>query len=244
MPPASDAERKDGEVRFAAGGLHLTSDFVPDALFFDMDGLLLDTERAGSIAFCEITAPFGIAAERAEIFYAELVGTSSAITRRRVSEFIPGVDIETFVGEWHQALDRQMAGEVLVKPTVRETLDAVAVLGHRLAVVTSTRGPRAREHLERAGLLKHFETIVAGDEVKANKPDPEPYLEAARRLGVDPARSAAFEDSDHGVTAAVAAGCLTVQIPDIRPADRPLPVLGQRISRDLSEAMKALRILI
>lgn len=221
----------------------MTSDFAPEALFFDMDGLLLDTERAGSLAFREITHPFGIAADQAEAFYASLVGTSSAVTRGRVSDFIPGIDIDLFVDDWHAALDRHMEAVVPVKPTVRETLGLVAGLGLRMAVVTSTRGVRAREHLERAGLLPHFETVVAGDEVTANKPDPAPYVEAARRLGVDPRRAAAFEDSDHGVAAAVAAGCVTVQIPDVRPADLALPDLGQHIAGDLAEAVRVLRIL-
>ena len=222
----------------------MTSDFAPEALFFDMDGLLLDTERAGSLAFLEIMQPFGIAADRAEAFYASLVGTSSAVTRARVLEFIPGIDIDLFVDDWHAALDRQMEADVPVKPTVRETLGLVADLDLRMAVVTSTRGARAREHLARAGLLSHFETVVAGDEVTANKPDPAPYFEAARRLGIDPRCAAAFEDSDHGVTAAVAAGCVTVQIPDVRPTDLALPDLGQRIARDLAEAMRALRIVL
>lgn len=209
-----------------------------------MDGLLLDTERAGSVAFGEITRPFGVAAEAAGAFYASLVGTSNAVTRERVAQFIPGLDIDTFFDDWHGALDRQMAAEVPVKATVRETLIALKAQGRRLAVVTSTRGARAREHLERAGLIGHFETVVGGDEVTRNKPYPEPYLTAAERLGVDPSRAAAFEDSDHGVRAAVAAGCVVVQIPDLRPGDQPLPDLGQHIADDLASAARLLGLTV
>lgn len=218
----------------------MTLSFAPEAFFFDMDGLLLDTERAGSLAFVEITAPFGVTPEAAQAFYAALVGTSSAVTRDRVAAFIPDVDIDTFVEDWHSALERRMAREVPVKATVREALAVLAGEGRRLAVVTSTRGARARRHLERAGLLGHFETLVGGDEVTANKPHPEPYLTAASRLGVDPARAVAFEDSDHGVASAVAAGCVVIQIPDLRPEDRPLPDLGQRVAADLIGAARLL----
>ena len=219
-------------------------DFTPEAFFFDMDGLLLDTERAGSLAFCEITRAFGVAHDDARAFYASLVGASGAVTRERVGEFIPGVDVDVLVADWHVALDRQMERQVPVKPTVRETLDALAGQGRRLAVVTSTRGARAAEHLERAQLRDHFETVVGGDEVSANKPHPAPYLEAAERLGVDPVRAAAFEDSDHGVASAVAAGCLVVQIPDLRPEDRPLPDLGQHVAADLASAARLLGLTI
>lgn len=218
----------------------MTPTFSPDALFFDMDGLLLDTERTGSHAFREVTRPFGIAADVAEAFYLSLVGSSSAVTRERVTAFVPGVDIDAFVEDWHLTVDRLMEREVPVKATVRETLRLLADGGRRLAVVTSTGGARAREHLERAGLLEHFETIVGGDEVAANKPHPAPYLTAAERLGVEPSRSAAFEDSDHGVAAAVAAGCVVVQIPDLRPEGRPLPDLGQHLADDLASAARLL----
>ena len=222
----------------------MTLDFTPDALFFDMDGLLLDTERAGSLAFLQITRPFGLAEDHAEAFYASLVGSSGAVTRGKVAELIPGLDMDAFFMDWHAALDLQMEREVPVKPTVRETLHALTGQGRRLAVVTSTHGARARQHLERAGLHGHFETIVGGDEVDANKPDPAPYLTAAARLGVNPARSLAFEDSDYGVASATAAGCVVVQVPDIRPAGKPFPALGQRIAADLSAAMSALGLVL
>src|SRR5690606_1511069 len=70
--------------------------------------------------------------------------------------------------------------------------------------------------------LENFDLSVAGDEVERNKPDPCPYLKAARLLGVDPARCVAFEDSPTGVASALAAGCLTVAVPmmvPLEPAD-------------------------
>ena len=221
----------------------MTAGFAPEALFFDMDGLLLDTERVGSEAFVAITAPFGVDEERARVFYASLVGTSSASTRDRVADFVPGADIDDLIEDWHATVNRLMDHGVPLRPFVRETVYALAEQGRRMAVVTSTRGDRARDHLDRADLLKPFETVVAGDEVKANKPDPAPYLEAAARLSVTAASCVAFEDSDHGVAAAVAAGCVTVQIPDLRPEGLALPVLGQRVAGDLASAVRALGLI-
>ena len=217
--------------------------FTPDALFFDMDGLLLDTERVGCEVFLELAAPFGIARDKAEVFYRSLVGTSNAHTRSSIAEFVPGVDADAMMGDWRTGVDARMAAAVPLRPTVRDTLKALAGQGHRMAVVTSTVKDRALEHLDAAGLLPHFATVVGGDEVAANKPDPAPYLEAAGRLGVDPRRSAAFEDSDHGVASAVAAGCVVTQIPDLRPTGSPLPELGQRQASDLAGAIRGIGLL-
>ena len=217
--------------------------FTPEALLFDMDGLLLDTERVGCEVFLELTAPFGIALDRAEAFYRSLVGTSNAHSRNSLAAFISGVDADAMMQDWRAGVDARMAAAVPLRPTVRETLMALAGQGHRMAVVTSTVKDRALEHLDAAGLLPHFATVVGGDEVAANKPDPAPYLEAAGRLGVDPRRSAAFEDSDHGVASAVAAGCIVTQIPDLRPNGAPLPDLGQRLAGDLAGAIRGIGLL-
>ena len=218
--------------------------FAPEALFFDMDGLLLDTERVGCEVFLELAAPFGIARDKAETFYRSLVGTSNAHTRSSIAELISGVDPDSMMADWRAGVDACMAATVPLRPTVRDTLTALAEQGHRMAVVTSTVKDRALEHLDAAGLLPHFATVVGGDEVTANKPDPAPYLEAAGRLGVDPRRSAAFEDSDHGVASAVAAGCVVTQIPDLRPSGLPLPELGQRLAGDLAGAIKGIELLV
>ena len=222
----------------------MTIGFTPDALFFDMDGTLLDTERVGSLAFIEITRGYGIAEAEAVAFYASLVGTSSASTRARMVELIDGVDIDAFIADWHVVVARNMSAGVPLKPTVSETLEILKDRGTRMLVVTSTGGARARGQLEDAGLLHHFEVVIGGDEVAANKPDPAPYLEAAGVLGVAPSRAVAFEDSDHGVASAVAAGCVTVQIPDIRPADVALPDLGQHVADDLAGAARMLGLLV
>jgi beta-phosphoglucomutase-like phosphatase (HAD superfamily) len=112
-----------------------------------------------------------------------------------------------------------------------------------MAVVTSTHGVSARAKLSKAGILDYFELVKAGDEVSANKPDPAPYLEAALALGVPANDCVAFEDSDLGTTAAKRAGCRTFQIPDLRPKDQPLPVLGQEVAADLGEAAAKLGLI-
>lgn len=208
-----------------------------DALLFDMDGLLLDTERLFMETLVSLTGPLGLAEELTRRFFLGLIGTSAAHTTARMAEFLPDhVDPAAFDAEWRAANRARRADRLPLRPGAAEMIPHLHTAGHRMAIVTSTKRAPALDHLARADLLSYFEIVVAGDDVPANKPDPAPYLQAAARLGVDPRRCAAFEDSDTGTRAAVAAGCLTTQIPDLRP-DVPLPRLGQRIAPDLTRAL-------
>jgi len=211
----------------------------PDGYLFDMDGLLLDTERLYVELGVGVTTRHGVARELAEPFFVSLVGSSSQHTNAQLQAFLPAqLTVAAFFDEWEALVERRMSGGVPLRPTVRVALDALSARGARMAVVTSTRGARARHHLELAGLDRYFETVLGGDEVSANKPHPAPYREAAARLGLPAHRCAAFEDSDRGIASAVAAGCRAVQVPDLRPADTPLPDLGQLTADTLAGAVE------
>lgn len=209
----------------------------PKAFLFDMDGLLLDTERMFLDAFLEITAEIGIPEPSAKSFFLDLVGTSSNVTTARLDAFLPtDIDRDAFDHEWRNRHAKNVENGIPVKPYAVQLLTAIQAKGVPIAVVTSTNAAPAHHHLDHAGLLSFFETICAGDEVPANKPDPAPYLIAAKRLGVEATSCIAFEDSDLGTTAAVRAGCKTFQIPDLRPVDRSLPDLGQVVVQNLGQA--------
>lgn len=208
-----------------------------------MDGLLLDTERLFMDALITVAKPFDMEDDAVRAFFVSLVGSSADKTMAALSGFLPaGIDPVQFDRDWRAANARQRAGPVPLRPHVGTIVPRLAAAGHRMAVVTSTKRAPAEDHLHSAGLLAYFECIVAGDEVPHTKPHPAPYVQAAAMLGVDPTRCAAFEDSDTGTQAAVAAGCVTTQIPDLRP-DQPLPRLGQAVAADLSQAMQALGLL-
>ncbi len=216
----------------------------PKAFLFDMDGLLLDSERVYRDVAIGLMRPMGYQDTEAEAHFLTLVGTSGAEGLRRIEVFAGSPSrARAFNDAMHAGVAHALAAHVPLRPTVRETLGALTANGARMAVVTSTHGANARRHLAHAGLLDLFEFVVAGDEVRANKPDPAPYLQAADIFGLDPRTCAAFEDSDPGTTAAVTAGCVTTQIPDLRPADLALPDLGQRIAPNLWAALSGLGVL-
>lgn len=213
---------------------------APQAYLFDMDGLLLDTEQVFLDAALDLLVPLGHAASDVRAFFLECVGSSSAMTRARLATFVGCADRAARLdAEWRGLHKARLTDHVPLRPTVAPVLAALRAEGARMAVVTSTWGADARHHLAGAGLLDHFEFVLGGDEVRASKPDPAPYQEAAQALGLPPQACAAFEDSDRGITAAVRAGCRAVQVPDLRPPHVPLPRLGQQVAPDLWAAIRA-----
>ena len=117
-----------------------------------------------------------------------------------------------------------------VRPGARELLAEVADAGIAHALVTSSQREFAEAVLASTGL--RFPVVVTGDDVTAHKPDPQPYLLAARLLGVDPGRCVALEDSPNGVASATAAGCLVIAVPSLLPIP---PAPGRVIAQSLSE---------
>lgn len=215
----------------------------PDALLFDMDGLLLDTERIAQETFADLAPAYGMPRATAQAFFLTLVGTSNSVTRQRLAAALPDADLDAIDRDWRAGMQARLGNGVPLMPGVADGVADLSAQGLRMAVVTSTGGARARQHLECAGLAKYFEHVTGGDEVSANKPDPAPYRETAAILGVNPRHCVAFEDSDRGITAACRAGCRSVQIPDLRPAETPLPALGQIVARDFPTALRALGLL-
>ncbi|MEL6960590.1 MAG: HAD family phosphatase [Pseudomonadota bacterium] len=212
----------------------------PLAYLFDMDGLLLDTERLFLEAGLPLLQGIGMHEAEAEAFFLSMVGSSGAEARAGLAE-IAGTSAATLEAEWRAAHKALIARDgIPLRPTVAATLNDLSGQGARMAVVTSTHGANARHHLSVAGVAQHFELVVAGDEVPANKPDPAPYLQAANALGIDPTACAAFEDSDRGIASAMRAGCIAFQIPDLRPKGLPLPDLGQHTAATLADAVATL----
>lgn len=212
------------------------------ALLFDMDGLLLDTERPVLEAFVEQARHFGL--EEPEAFGLSMVGLSARVCQDLLRDYLPPeIGLAAFREQWDAGIRNRLEAGIPLKPGVAEVLDGLSGAGWTMVVVTSTRTETARSHLGMAGLLRHFQDVVGGDAVPANKPDPAPYRIGAARAGADSRDCIAFEDSDVGVSSALAAGCRVHQVPDIRPHDRPVPLRGQSVHATLSEAVAAAQLL-
>ena len=212
---------------------------IPDAVLFDMDGLLVDTEPLWLEAETEVMARLG-APWTAQDQHA-LVGGSMTRTvayllaRARLAPAnlpAPPLPAPETVARWMTdgMLARVAAGRVIVAPGARELLREVKAARVPHALVTSSQREVTEAVLASTGLP--FPVVVTGDDVTAHKPDPAPYLLAAGLLGADPARCVALEDSPNGVASAGAAGCLVIAVPSLLPID---PAPGRVIVRSLTQ---------
>jgi HAD superfamily hydrolase (TIGR01509 family) len=206
-----------------------------EAIIFDMDGLLLDTERIALSAFLETCDQLGICAQRD--LFVRCIGTNPSLGREVLKQGLQGqVDHLLFEQVWDSKYaDRTSNGPIPLKEGAAELLAEVSSLQIRTAVATSTQTGRAREKLKKGGLLERFQAVVGGDQVQNSKPAPDIYLKAAEVLNARPSACLALEDSENGVRAAVGAGMTVVQIPDlVQPSDYLL-TLGHIVLPSLSD---------
>ncbi|WP_135448210.1 HAD family hydrolase [Tabrizicola caldifontis] len=184
-----------------------------DALLFDLDGTLIDTESIAISTGVAAFAAHGHAVD--EAFMHALVGKDEPTAARMIRAALPHADLEAVNRHWREAFSAGVDRGLELKHGAAELL---AALCQPMAIVTSTGREGAHRKLDLAGIAHAFAHVVTLDDVTTPKPAPEPYLLAARLLGVAPGRCLVFEDSETGAEAAYRAGCVVVQVPDVVPS--------------------------
>ncbi len=198
------------------------------AVLFDMDGLLIDSEPLWLEAETAIMARLG--AHWSEADQAQLLGGSLERSVRYLLSKATRPAPPELVGEWLMSgiIERVRRGGVPVQPGALELLAAVRQAGLPHALVTSSERGFMDAVLASTGM--RFQVLVCAEDVTATKPDPEPYLLAAKLVGVDPGDCCALEDSPNGVASAEAAGCRVFAVPSLVPIP---PAPGRTVVRSL-----------
>ncbi|GAA3561083.1 HAD-IA family hydrolase [Kribbella ginsengisoli] len=184
-----------------------------EAVVFDFDGLLMDTETTLVKSWQFEWAQHGLELELADDFWPGHGGDTKDARYAQLAALVPDFDRE--VSQARRTAYRDSLHEDLdFRPGIRDWLLEARELGLRPAIASSSERSWVIGHLERVGALDLFDVIAAGDEVDGHKPDPAVYFLALERLGLSGSATAAVEDTPHGVEAAAAAGMATIAIPN------------------------------
>ena len=187
---------------------------MPAAVIFDMDGLIFDTETLYQEAFLAAAAVGGHDLSIAAV--QSTIGVPWAQSRVLLLEHM-GSDfpVDQYFAQMIGHFDALAATQLRLKPGVVELLDLLDQLDMPRCIATSSAHATVRSHLSAHGLTERFHAVIGHGDYATGKPSPDPFLTAARRLGVDPVQCLALEDSYNGVRSASAAGMMTFMIPDL-----------------------------
>jgi HAD superfamily hydrolase (TIGR01509 family) len=210
------------------------------AVVFDMDGLLIDSQGVACEALAFQAAAMGYALPL-EILNGLIGHTWAENDQVLVGHFGAAFDTQAMqVGAIARFYELAAAG-IALKPGVVELLDHLDEVAMVRAIATSSRRQDVEHHLRHHGLLDRFHVVVGQGDYAQGKPAPDPYLAAAKALGVVPEDCLALEDSHSGVRSAAAAGMMTVMVPDLLEPTDEMRNLSVAIAADLHEVRGMLR---
>lgn len=197
--------------------LRLYTDHYPQirGVLFDMDGLVLDTEKLYTRFWMEACQFYGFPMTRDQAL--QMRAANAKLSQEKLHSFFgPTADYRKCRAKRIELMDAFIAVHgVETKPGIRELLDALAARGIPAAITSSAPKDRIEAHLASVGLLHRFTAICSGHDVPNGKPAPDIYLHGAACLGLPADSCLALEDSPTGILAAHRAGCVTVMVPDL-----------------------------
>ena len=205
-----------------------------EAVVFDMDGLMLDTEPLYRAACQQAAKEFGYTLSDA--VHSQMIGRSVADSERAVMDALgPGFPMDDFRDRRNVLEAAFQAAPVPKKHGLDELLALLDSRHIPKTVATSTRRKNALSQLAASGILDRFDAIAAGDEVSNGKPAPDLFLLAAQRLNISPDACLVLEDAEPGIIAASRAGMQVYMVPDLH---RPSPTT-ERLARGIFDSLAA-----
>ena len=203
------------------------------AVIFDMDGLMIDSERASYECYKKYMNNLGM--DMTVEFYKTLLGQTVAICKEKfLREYGENFPYEECVKTMHKMLNQQFVTEgVPIKKGLIELLKYLKENNFKTMVATSSARNRVDIILNQAGVMKYFDDTICGDEVKNGKPNPEVFLKACDKLKINPNEALVLEDSEAGIQAAFGGGIDVVCVPDMKYPDEKYQKMSKAICKDL-----------
>ena len=212
-----------------------------DAVVFDMDGVIFDSERATMACWLELAEKYGI--RDLEKPFLACTGTNAARTREiMLDTYGQDFPYDAYAREasrmYHAKYD---GGRLPLKSGVFEILGFLKQSGKKIALASSTRRQTVVNQLRDAGILDFFGAVIAGDMVEKSKPEPDIFLTACAALGVRPERAYAIEDSYNGIRSASRGGLRPIMVPDLLPADGEMRQTAEAVLGSLEDVAAYLK---
>lgn len=183
-----------------------------EALIFDMDGVLIDSEPVHLLAYQKFFREYGVAYTQED--NSQFLGQKDIeIAVQLIARHNLPLTKEQFVARKEEAFQSLIVANPVAREGLIETLEAAKRLGLKLAVASSATLGSIELIVKVLDIRNYFENLTSGDEVQNGKPAPDVYLLAAERLGVPAQNCLVIEDTDAGVQAAKSAGMLCIAIP-------------------------------
>ena len=213
-----------------------------EAVVFDLDGVIFDSEIKVIECWKDTAAKYGIAG--IENACRQCLGLNRDATRARMKEIF-GEDFPYDERKAEMSAlfhSRYSGGRLPLKPGIRGLLSSLQNNNKKIAVASSSRKEYVVGQLTDAGLADYFDEIVCGDMVKNSKPHPEIYLTACDRINVLPENAYAIEDSFNGIRAAAGAGIRTIMVPDLVQPDDEIEKLTEAVLESLDKVTEYLKL--
>ncbi|HKH09711.1 MAG TPA: HAD-IA family hydrolase [Rubrobacter sp.] len=203
------------------------------AVLFDLDGTLAETDSLHLPTWVEALLPHGIEVD--EAFYRENI--SGRANAEVVRDLLPNLSDEEgrSISEAKEVSFRERVGDLEPLPGLLGFLREIGARGLATGLVTNAPRENVGAVLPALEIRDAFDAVVLSEEVEAVKPDPAPYNEALRKLGVAPGEALAFEDSVSGIASAVGAGIPTVGIASTQEPDRLLEAGAFMVAKDFTD---------
>jgi HAD superfamily hydrolase (TIGR01509 family) len=207
-------------------------------VIFDMDGLLVDTERVYYDAL--LGAALSVEHDMPHDFVCSMIGVPGPECVVMIKEhYGEGFPMQQFDAEYDRLVAARLAIDIPLRAGARELVTYLSARGIPQAIATSSRRPTVERYMNGVGLLEHFSAIVCREDVVHAKPAPDPFLKAAALLGLEPAQCLVLEDSYHGIAGAHAAGAMPIMVPDLLTVNEAVCAQCVAVADDL-HAVKAM----
>lgn len=210
-------------------------------ILFDMDGVVLDTEKLYTRFWQEAAQSLGYPMTKEQALGMRSLNRGAGIAKMQ-SYFGENVDYTEIRNKRMELMDAFVEKEgVTIKPGIHELLAYLDEKGIKRAIATSSPLERTKLYLSSVGLVDRFDELVSGYMVEKGKPEPDIYLYAAAKLGLKPQECMVLEDSPTGIIAAHRAGCIPVMVPDQDEPDEETKKLLYAVADSLQEVIKLLQ---